>query len=203
MGHPTLHKQHLSLHSLVSMSTMMSPTHNRIVPVVAAGGGSARSEIIPAHPTSSYFSISHAIQARFRLIFDALRDDTVADTLSKEGLRSFLHEVQRQDIELHEEKASYSFEEWMGFMWMYGGFDPIRELDERNKDLGRPITSYFVSSSHNTYLSGNQLSSKSSTEAYKNVSLRFLDSWYEGRFGIGISWSLLTAVGFNQGMQMH
>lgn len=39
-------------------------------------------------------------------------------------------------------------------------------------DLSWPLASYFISSSHNTYLSGNQLSSASSTEAYTNVLLR-------------------------------
>lgn len=36
-------------------------------------------------------------------------------------------------------------------------------------DLHHPIAQYFISSSHNTYLSGNQLWSKSSTEAYRDV----------------------------------
>ncbi|OTA06520.1 phospholipase C [Trichoderma parareesei] len=41
-----------------------------------------------------------------------------------------------------------------------------------NEDLSWPLASYFISSSHNTYLTGNQLSSDSTTGAYTNVLLR-------------------------------
>ncbi|KAI0197864.1 phosphatidylinositol-specific phospholipase C [Astrocystis sublimbata] len=39
-------------------------------------------------------------------------------------------------------------------------------------DLSYPLSSYYISSSHNTYLTGNQLNSDSDAEAYKNVLLQ-------------------------------
>ena len=41
-----------------------------------------------------------------------------------------------------------------------------------DQDLSNEISNYFISSSHNTYLTGNQLSSNSSTSGYKDFLLR-------------------------------
>ncbi|KFY30614.1 hypothetical protein V494_08094, partial [Pseudogymnoascus sp. VKM F-4513 (FW-928)] len=88
---------------------------------------------------------------------------------SKEDLQLALRRV--ADIPLDEDVKEYSFEDWLALLWIKGGFEGVGTLKD-SKDLGKPISSYYISSSHNTYLSGNQLSSKSTTDAYKNVLIR-------------------------------
>jgi phosphatidylinositol phospholipase C delta len=51
------------------------------------------------------------------------------------------------------------------------GYDPIREQFYA-KSMRRPISEYWVNSSHNTYLTGDQFTSNSSVEMYSNALYR-------------------------------
>jgi phosphatidylinositol phospholipase C, delta len=155
----TRHHRHLSLHGLVYATTIMSP--NRPNPIIQAGGGHARSET-----TAECIYISQAFQDHLRSVYDGLRGS--ASTLSREQFETFCRTTQEQDINLSK-KDEYKFEEFLEVVWHNHGFEVMKEKPLEELDLSKPISNYFISSSHNTYLLGNQLSSKSSTEAYKNV----------------------------------
>lgn len=69
------------------------------------------------------------------------------------------------------EKEKLGFNDFLQYMTSDAS-NVVGPFKDTDKDLTYPLSSYFISSSHNTYLSGNQLYGDSSTDAYKNVLLR-------------------------------
>ncbi|KAK7932730.1 phospholipase c [Apiospora marii] len=92
---------------------------------------------------------------------------------SKDQVIAFLHHVQADKVSDPSDNLaaqdSLDYQTFLHYMTSSAAdaLAPVRE-----EDFTWPLNSYFISSSHNTYLTGNQLSSDSSTDAYKNVLLR-------------------------------
>ena len=100
-------------------------------------------------------------------VYDELRGRDLQ--LSRAKFDAFLRDVQGEtNVQL--DRDVYSFGDF--FYVMHHRWDAVAKLQD--KDLTKPLSNYFINSSHNTYLDGNQLASKSSPEAYSNVSGRLL-----------------------------
>jgi phosphatidylinositol phospholipase C delta len=154
--------KHFSLHKLMAMSTMMSPPpHGRLEhPLVEPHGGDA-----VLGDSSHHLYLSQAFQDHLERVYKKICGGN--SVLSQEKLLSWLENTQGQTV-APSQKESYTFQEFLEVVYFNHGFEITKPVSQE-KDLSRPISNYFISSSHNTYLTGNQLSSKATTDAYKNV----------------------------------
>ena len=82
-------------------------------------------------------------------------------------LRAFLRtSQQKQHTTSPEKEASHGLEPILSFL-----ASPESDIvvSASENDLSHPMSQYFISSSHNTYLTGNQLYSDSSVDGYMEV----------------------------------
>ncbi|KID89878.1 1-phosphatidylinositol-4,5-bisphosphate phosphodiesterase 1 [Metarhizium guizhouense ARSEF 977] len=143
-----------ALRSLVGVSTFIPPDKS--------------APLSPSGPAEGKAPIGN----RFHDIVDELYDGLKRNDkfLSREKLHVFLRDVQREPFIKNLDKEQYTAGEFRHVLVEGYGVNAIGPPPE--KDLSKPLTNYFINSSHNTYLDGNQLSSTSTPEAYRNVLLR-------------------------------
>ena len=93
----------------------------------------------------------------------------------KQQVIDFIHKVQADKVTDSSDhiasKDSLDFGDFLHYMTSAAA-DILAPHESTDSDLSWPLSSYFISSSHNTYLTGNQLSSESNADAYRNVLLR-------------------------------
>ncbi|KAK5989964.1 1-phosphatidylinositol 4,5-bisphosphate phosphodiesterase 1-like protein [Cladobotryum mycophilum] len=143
----------------------MAPT-NEVVDLVHQGGGGN------AYDQRAIHTIDGKVLAYLKRLFETHAGPD--GIWNADQIRTFIQSVQ------HEGKTSPATAHFLshtgidfnGFLSYMTSADSNITLPPNNQDLSWPLASYFISSSHNTYLSGNQLSSASTTDAYTNVLLR-------------------------------
>jgi hypothetical protein len=128
-------------------------------PQVQAGGGASRPTNLRA---IDYTSVTFAkyIQTEYDSLSKRYRFGTGV------GLHKWLLEEQNaplHDAPLLRDGSFPYFVEYLSSVHS-NALKPVDPLD-----TSHPISNYFISSSHNTFLTGNQLSSIASVDAYKNV----------------------------------
>lgn len=144
----------------MASSTQLS---SRTVPVLQAGGG---------HPSAlesaqKIESFTAPVLSHLRTIFQTIASK---QPLSKADAIRFLTEIQHeQDPASIPPLANRETIDQQAFLEYMASPLSTAMAPPKSHDLTRPISDYFISTSHNTYLSGNQLYGDASTQAYTNV----------------------------------
>lgn len=151
-------------HSSLSVTTTMRKEFSQ--ETYAAGGGHPSAQRKGIEEKLDEVLLGHIAQLYNRYV-------TGGSKWSSEQIAIFMHHIQAEDPN---GPAGYlvgktELDLWELIQYIKSPAGNALEMASP-QDLSLPLSNYFISSSHNTYLTGNQLSSDSSIGAYKDVLLR-------------------------------
>ncbi|EFX01967.1 phospholipase c [Grosmannia clavigera kw1407] len=181
----SLHGIRNALRRLVETSTLISPPADhgppeRLHVTIAVDRPTKPTNATAAMPI---IVLGHSTLARLQSVFQDMCRRTLSialmplapammtqgHTLTQVRLARFLRDVQEEPRLPALTKDRYTFEDFLELLALSAGWDAQKLPDAKDLDTSHPISHYFVSSSHNTYLVGNQLSSDASVDEYRKV----------------------------------
>ncbi|MCJ1288450.1 hypothetical protein MMC26_007808 [Xylographa opegraphella] len=142
----------------------MSVAADAISPIQAGGGQPA---LYPAMSIVS--SVSTSVLKHIKAIADGSNPLDYKQLSEFRAFSSKRSQAVAEPLDSGQRPGKVDLQAFLGYM-MSSECNIMRPLLEN--DLTYPMPSYFISSSHNTYLTGNQFYGGASTDAYSNVLLR-------------------------------
>lgn len=122
---------------------------------------------------AAFHPVAVSVTGHLRRVYEGLRGPGERE-LSRARFEDFIQKTQRDDKkpswEFSTTHTSFTFEQFQQCWWSeYSAAK--KPLHREDKDLDKPISNYFISSSHNTYIEdGNQFSGIAKAEQYRKVS---------------------------------
>lgn len=116
--------------------------------------------------------LTEGVREHLQRLYDELRGDD--EELSREKFENFIRDEQMENkkpsFAFSPKRTSFKYQDFQELWWNeYSAAK--RPVHFRDKDLDKPISNYFISSSHNTYIEdGNQFSGLADADQYKKVS---------------------------------
>jgi hypothetical protein len=98
------------------------------------------------------------------------KQDTTIKTFEKNVLDALhVYQANIKKEKLPESQKELPTQDFATFLKYMGSEESNAQGPPTVSDYNLPISSYYISTSHNTYLTGNQLYGKASVDGYKNV----------------------------------